>query len=682
MGHIQQGDQRQYFAHEAQTYSSGDIFSNALKTGVSLVQKANQSNLANYQIDLSTKFLAKNNEINTKYQADPTNPQREKEIQEAFDSIAGQYKINPLCSEQWSEIKNNVFNRYKTYNSQWQEQQQQTNIQTNLKNGYENLVNNISMLGGSGASIDEVRLIYANGIEGLRNGAIAGLGEVTVNEFLKDSNHDIMATYISSLALNNPLMAQKLLKDEGVRNDIGRAETLEKLENYVSNSLSNQSKRKAFDELGNSLRAMNNEDANNILEGRADLSKVMKFIESNKKLPEGSKDLILGIYGIGSKSDYYYDKDKKIITKKPETSHGGGGTSASGGRIPVAKMTSGQKEYFGQVLENKLHDLISFSTDNLADKDVNSIKKNKNQKGAQNELFQYLNNVANMQGTIDAATSAGVITKAERNRLTNSYIKPVTDYLESNLNQLDESDWWGKGKTRLGYDRIAKQFSTEGLKKQSDIQERNKQKLFAQNYYLDELNKIVAKTPNLNNIYDIESLPSRQQQEIYKTASTNALMRAKRWTDNPKFFFAKEYTEVYSVPFTYFNKKQAGEINNIVAHAVYDMEFKNPDGTSKIQLLDFAKNKMISEINNTAKKNRIKAGDTIGILRDTQATISRPEPKSIQEFYSRVKALGVSVEEFMKVAKKRGYLEQNNFRHYEFLKEMEHAKALKDKNKR
>lgn len=683
MGHIQQGDQRQYFSnHQADVDTSGQVINalnQGLQSGVSLIQKANESTMASNQIDLSTKYLAINNEINTKYQADPTNPQREIELQQAFESLANQYKINPLCQKQWADIKTNVYDRYKTYNAQWSLQQQQSNIHGNLKNGYENLVNQISMMGQNGSSIDEVRLIYANGIEGLRNGAVAGLGEVVVNDFLKDANHDVMATYISALAMNNPLEAQKLLKDEGVRNDIGRADTLEKLDNYVANSLTNQSKRTAVAELGNTLRAMNSDEANNILDGKADLNKVMKFISSNKNLPEGSKDLILGIYGIRTKSDYYYDRDKKIITNKGEGGSGGGRSSGGSGRIPVKKMTSDQKEYYGQLLENQLHSLVSFSEDKAGNLNVKDIKKSKSQKEAQQGLFLYMNKVAEMQGHIDAAASSGVITKAERNRLTNSYIKPVTDYLESNLSQLDESTFLGKGKTKLGYDRVAKQFSTEGLKKQADILEINKQKLFAQNYYLDELNKVVAKIPNMKSVYDIESLPSGQQQEIYKTASENAIRRAKRWTDNPKFFFAKEYPTVYSEPFTYFPNKQAAQINNIVAEAVYDMEFKNPDGTSKIQLLDFAKNKMIQEINNTAKKNRIKAGDTMGVLRETRATISRPEPKNINEFYARVKALGVSVDDFMKAAQKRGYLEQNNFRHYEFLRELEHAKALKDR---
>ena len=67
---IQRGDQRQYFQQVAGKTNIGEmalLANEALNTGVSVTQKANESNLANNQIDLSTKFLAKNNEINTKY---------------------------------------------------------------------------------------------------------------------------------------------------------------------------------------------------------------------------------------------------------------------------------------------------------------------------------------------------------------------------------------------------------------------------------------------------------------------------------------------------------------------------------------------------------------------------------------------------------------------------------------
>lgn len=694
MAHIQRGDTRQYIQREAETDFSGayaNMLNQGVQQGVSITQKANESTMANNQIELSTRFLAKNNEINTKYQADPTNPQREIELQEAFDSVASEFKINPVCEAQWNQIKNNVYGRYKTYNAQWQEKQQQSNISTNLKNGYESLTNQISMLGLNGASVDEMRLIYANGIEGLRNGAVVGLGEMVVDDFLKDSNHDIMTTYISALALNNPLEAQRLLADEGVRNDIGNAGTIEKLETYVANSLTNQNKRNAVAELGNTLRNMNSEDADRLLNGEADLNRVMKFIESNKNLPEGSKDLILDIYGIGSKSEYVYDKDKKKIVKKEEA---GSGKSSSG-----IKLTDLQKKFHAEELEQDLHNLISFSEENLGNINVKDVKKNKKQQEASDFTISYLNRVAQAQGQIDSYYNAGIISKDDRKRLTNSYIAPVVDYLESNLSQLDEGNW---RRQKLGYGKIASQFSTEGLKKQDEIREVNRQKLFAQNYYLDELHQASQKL-GLKNIYEIESLKPHQQREIYELASERALVRAKRWTDKPEIFFAKEYPEINSQPFLYFKQNEAVLINRAVAEAVYKREFSNLDGTSKLDdLKDYAELKSKDEIKKQAMINRRKAGGTLD-LRERGMTISRPSPRNLNEFYQRVKALGVTPEEFMKDARERGFLKlpdmtvKEAFRYaylqktgqidpmagyYDALREAEHAKALQDAKKR
>ena len=693
MAHIQRGDTRQYIQQEALKDFSGayaNLINQGVQQGVSITQKANESAMANNQIELSTRFLAKNNEINTKYQADPTNPQREIELQEAFNSVANEFKINPVCEGQWNQIKNNVYGRYKVYNAQWQEKQQQSNISTNLKNGYQSLTNQISMLGLNGASVDEMRLIYANGIEGLRNGAVAGLGEMVVDDFLKDSNHDIMTTYLSALALNNPLEAQRLLADEGVRNDIGRAETLEKLDVYIANSLKNQSKRNAVEQLGNTLRSMNSDDAEAILNGEADLNRVMKFIESNKNLPEGSKDLVLDIYGIGSKSEYVYDRDKKKIVKKEEA----GSKSSSG-----VKLTDLQKKYYAEELEQDLHNLISFSEENIDKVKVKDIKKENKQQEASNFTVAYLNRVAEMQGQIDAYCNAGAISKEDRKRLTNSYIAPVVDYLESNLSQLDEGNW---KREKLGYGRIAKQFSTEGLKNKDEIREINRQKLFAQNYYLDELNQ-ASKKLGLKNFYEIESLKPHQQREIYELASERALVRAKRWTDKPEIFFAKEYPVTNSKPFLYFKQNQAVAINRTVAEAVYKREFDNLDGTSKLDdLKDYAELKSIEEIKKQALANRMKAGGTLD-LREREMSISRPSPRNLNEFYQRVKALGVTPEQFMQDARERGFLrlpdmtmkERWRYAHlkqtgqidpmagyYEALRQAEHAKALQDAKKR
>ncbi|MBR5202083.1 MAG: hypothetical protein IKW45_02355 [Clostridia bacterium] len=565
MANIERGDQRKYYQQEASRTNIGDmalLANEALNTGMSITQKANESTLANNQIDLSTKFLAKNNEINTKYQADPTNPEREVELQEAFEELANSYEINPLCQGQWHTIKNNVYNRYKTHNAEWVEKQQNINIETNLKNGYEALTNQISMLGLNGSSVDEMRLIYANGIEGLRTSATARLGSVVVDNFLKDADHDVMTTYISAMALNNPLEAQRLLQDEGVRNDIGRAETLEKLDNYVATSLSNQQKRTAVAELGTVLRSMNSQEADDIINGKADLNKVMRFIESNKNLPEGSKDLVLDMYGIGKRTEYYYDRDKKKIVKNDEA-----GSGSSTRLTALKKLSKSDKEDLAVDLESQLYDLFSFEeTKKVNPKRV--IKKGQAEE-LQGGVLERMQMVAEAQGQIDQAWNAGVITKAKRQELMSKFIEPMSDYLENNLMELDERQ--GFIGSKLGYDKLKKAFSTEDIPEShtAKIRAKKQEMLIAQGAYYSTLDAYKKKL-NLQSIYDIENLPAEQQREIYKTASEEAIKYAQKHSSHPEYYFKSQYPQLYNQGVALFGTKDGDMVARHVATKIYN----------------------------------------------------------------------------------------------------------------
>lgn len=635
MVHIAPQRDRQYFAHELEGHevsqgiqAIGQGLQNSINTGISVVQKANESKLANNQIDLSTRFLQKNNEINTKWQADPTNPEVEKERQEAFEALASEYKINPLCDTQWNEIKNNVYNRYKQYNAQWAEKQQYSNIQLNLQNGYESLVDNISMLGLNGAGIDEIRLVYANGIEGLRNGAVAGLGEVTVNEFLKDSNHDIMTTYVSALALNNPLEAQKLLKDKGVRDDIGDAGTIEKLENYVNSSLTNQNKRVAVEQLGNTLRSMNSDEAKKILNGQADLNRVMKFIETNKNLPEGSKDLVLGIYGIGSKTDYYYDRDKKKIIKKPEGGSRGRAGSGSGSSTltNLKKLSKEQKNDLVIDLEDNLIQTFTFSDNGNGTVNAKKVSKNKTGHIVEGGIVGRLQQVANMQGQIDTFRNAGLISASKRQQLMDKYITPMTDFLEQNMNQLDEKQGWF-GKNMLGYGRLKKEFSTEGIPKNhtTKIRAQKQDLLTAQGLYYDQLDK-ARRRLNLNSIYDLENLPKHDQEVIYKQASDYAIDQTKRYGSTPERFFKQEYPALYKAGCDMFGVKDGEALAHQVAKKIYSAE--------KGEKVDVTKEMSDAMLNLKTVKQQ-KAKDTVKAIMSVYTTVTSEVPEGVTDLQGR-----------------------------------------------
>lgn len=654
--HIQRGDNRQYFQQQAGKNFAGDVanlINEGLNTGVSITQKANESTLANNQIDLSAKFLAKNNEINTKYQADPTNPEREVEIKEAFEELANSYEINPVCQGQWNTLKNNIYNRYKTYNAEWSEKQQNVNIETNLKNGYESLINQISMLGLNGASVNEVRLIYANGVEGLKTTATARLGSVVVDNFLKDADHDIMTTYVSALALNNPLEAQKSLQDEGVRNDIGRAETLEKLESYVASSLSNQQKRTAVNELGNVLRSMNSAEAQDILNGKADLNKVMKFVETNKNLPEGSKDLVLGIYGIGSKTDYYYDRDKKKIVKKEESSSGSSRLSALG------KMTKTQKEDLAIDLEAQLYDLFTFDEAQKVNP-KKAIKKGQAQ-GIQSDVLSRMEMVAEAQGQIDCAYNAGVITKSKRQDLMNKFIEPMTNYLEANLSELDERKHFAG--VKLGYDQIKKAFSTDDIPENhtAKIKAGKQELLTAQGVYYSNLDA-VRKKLNLQSIYDLEDLPAEQQKEIYKKASENAINYAKKYSDYPEVYFKQEYPTLYKRGVALFGTKEGDMVARRAAKKIYNTpegekaDVKKAFGEAIADTYEIKKDKaMMSKVKlyekyHTMEAPQAKYAPHIGLANSDEYYAGLEKYNSYQK--ERMNKLGIAEADVNETAKK------------------------------
>ncbi len=307
---IQRGDNRQYFSNGTEKDFAAQIAHDAgrvLDAGLQINQKANEAKLANYQIDLSTRFLQKNHAINLKYQQDPTNPERERELRESFDLLAGEYKVNPLSQAQWNNIKDSVYNRYKSYNAEWSLKQQTENVQNDFKNGYEKLMNNVSMLGTNGADIEEVRLVYANGIDGLKNGAVALLGEEFVNNALNDATHDYMAKYLDGLMQNNPSLALSLLNDKnsGVLNDLGDAETIKKLKQSARVKLLKKTETDAVDRIAEYVNR-NNVLFSKAFDGSITTEEAQSLL-SDENVDRRMRAIMADMLGYSSRSDLWAD---------------------------------------------------------------------------------------------------------------------------------------------------------------------------------------------------------------------------------------------------------------------------------------------------------------------------------------------------------------------------------------
>lgn len=306
MANIQRGDQRQYYSQQlTQNVDVTEQVTNAFNSITGAVQKANASKLASNQIDLSNKYMMKVDEINNKYQADPTSEDRQRELKESFDLLAGQYKVNPLVQGQWNEIKNNVFNQYKQYDGKWQLAQQQSNAKNDLQNGYTDLVNQAGMMGSNGANLDQVRMSYLNGIEALRNGAKYNLGEVDVDNALRNATHDFMASYFNGLIETSPAQAISMLEQEDVRNDIGDVKTIEQLQNSARSKMQKQVEIEAVDRVAN-LISTNNDVWSKALDGTITTQEASNFL-TNPDIDRNMKHILSQMLGYSTKSDLYVD---------------------------------------------------------------------------------------------------------------------------------------------------------------------------------------------------------------------------------------------------------------------------------------------------------------------------------------------------------------------------------------
>ena len=108
-----------------------------------------------------------------------------------------------------------------------------------------------------------------------------------------------------------------------------------------------------------------------------------------------------------------------------------------------------------------------------------------------------------------------------------------------------------------------------------------------------------------------------------------------------------------------FKQDKALQINKNVAEAVYKREFENPDGTSNLDLKEFANSKMYEEIVREAKANRIKANGTL-FPQEQRVTLHAPDPKTYQELESKLKEMGYTINDFHNFAVENGYVQPTN----------------------
>lgn len=584
MAHIQRGDDRQYFAHELPgnevsrgIKAVGDSFINTVNTGMSIVQKANESTLANNQIDLSTKFLAKNNEINTKYQADPTNPAREEEMKQAFDSLADQYKVNPLVAPQWNEIKNNVYNGFRTYNAQWAQKQQQTNATVNLKEGYEKFINQASMLGMNGASVDEVKLIYESGITALKKGATPQLGEITVGEALNTASQDYLASYLNGVIESNPAMAIEMLDRKDIQNDLRDVNTINKLKQSARAKMLKQTELEAVDRVAGYI-TKNNDVFSKALDGTLTTIEAQEFL-SDKNVDRNMRKILSDMLGYSSREDYWVDAESgELHSIKSDKAKEQMAEFADGTFQTYSTLTIGNKRWQFVTAKGKLRQPTPQEKEDI-----------------RNELYlrgsQLLNNVegstpqqslraiAQYQSQIAQASYFG-LARGDYDKLMNDFVLPATQNIQEDAKKYNANiHQWGYI-DKFGYQQIDKYFndfekSLGSKPKQKEKEQIAREKSLASVYYWSSLNNYCSQ--NGISMQQLQKMDRHETASIYKKAATDAIQKSKTTSQNPQLWFRAANPQYVSQIRNLLPNDNANDVITNVAVAA----MSNPNMTDK-----------------------------------------------------------------------------------------------------
>ena len=539
MANVQRGDRRQYLpqgiANQDFSGQYARLAENAMNAGVSITEKANQSTLANNQIDLSTKFLAKNNEINTKWQADPTNPERERELKQAFDSLSSQYKINPLVQNQWNDIKNDVYNRYKTYNAQWIEKQQQTNASVNLKNGYEKLINQASMFGMNGASLDEVKLIYAEGINALKKGATPQLGEIVVGDALNSATHDYMASYLNGMIESNPAQAVQMLDSKDIQNDIGDVDTINKLKQSARSKMLKQTELEAVDRIAGYINK-NNEVFSKALDGTLTTMEAQDFL-SDKGVDRNMRKILSDMLGYSSKADLWVDQETgEVHSEKADKEKEQLAEYGDGNYQTYSTLTIGNKQWTFLNSKGKLRQPTAQEKDEITSELYlagSQMLNNIEGKTPQESLRK----VAEFQAKVAQASYFG-IDKSDYNNMMNNFVLPATASIQEDAKNYNANiHQWGHI-DRFGYQQIDKYFND--FQKSLDDTKANrdmvaKEKSLASVYYWSALNNYCSQ--NGISMQQLQKMDRHDTAVLYKKAAGEAVQKAKATSKTPQLWF-------------------------------------------------------------------------------------------------------------------------------------------------
>lgn len=578
---IQRGDQRQYFAKEVEQNYTGVLaraLNDTFQTGINITQKAQASDLANKQQQYANQIYIKNNEINTKWQADPTNPEVEKERKEAFKEIADSFEINPISQGHWNNMINEIDSRFSQYNTQWQVKQQETNAKINLKNNYEALTKQASMLGRDGADIEQVRLVYANGIAALKKGATPQLGEVIVGDALNSSTHDFMASYLDGLIESNPAKAIQMLQDKSIQNDIGNVDTLEKLQHSAQQKLIKQTEVEAVNRVADYI-VKNNDIFSKALDGTLTTSEAQEFL-SDKNVDRTMRSVMAGMLGYSSKADLFVDVETGEIKSSEEERNKSNKDGYSDSNFDTySTLVIGNKKWSFVTQKGKLRQPSQQEKEEISSELY--IEGSRLLNGIQGKTpQQQIRQIAEYQSKLAQASYFGV-DKSDYDKMMNTFVLPATKDIQANAQKYNANiSSWNPASGKYGWEQIDKYFNKmqEDLGDKPTKSEKDliaKEKALASVYYWSSLNNYASQ--HGISINDIFGLSREERAGIYNKAAKEAIEKAKATTQTPSIWFRSANPQYVAAIRSMLPNAQA---NNVITNvAVASMS--NPNMSDK-----------------------------------------------------------------------------------------------------
>ena len=464
------------------------------------------------------------------------------------------------------------------------------------------------MLGMNGAGIDDVRLLYSNGYEALKNGATPQLGEIITGDALNKLGHDYTAQYIDGLMQNNPALALELLnnKESGVANDLGDVNTIEKLKQSAQTKLIKKTEIDAVDRIANMVNN-NHELFNKAFDGTITTVEAQNLLQS-KDVDRQMRSILSNMLGYSSRSDLWADAETGKIhsikaDKEKAEAEERAAEYADGNYQTYSTLTIGNKQWTFLTNKGKLRQPTSQEKSEITSELY--LRGSQILNGIENKTPQQaMRQVAEFQSQIAQARYFG-IDKGDYNKLMSDFVLPATQNIQDEAKgYTDKAHWWGHHK--YGYNQIEEYFKKNfDGKTEKNRKERDKEQALASVYYWSSLqNECSQRGINMS---DLKDLSGEEKSRIYSKAAKNAISQTRATSSNPQLWFKTANPQYVSrIRSMLPNSNANNVITNIAVSAM-----SNPSMSEK----DF-NNLVDKEIKNeyakmrTSNKNVVFGGNT------------------------------------------------------------------------